>query len=75
MPPFLFTGGAGPLLSLILTDLIEKNKRERRYCTRSMVLIKSATVTERIQTCAISNSDSKSNVLDRSALPKCFMKI
>ncbi|KAG8269607.1 hypothetical protein J6590_104086 [Homalodisca vitripennis] len=40
-------------------DLIKQNKGESRYSTRSMVLIKSATVTDRIRTCAIANSDSK----------------
>ncbi|KAG8305935.1 hypothetical protein J6590_058899 [Homalodisca vitripennis] len=49
-------------------NLIKRNKRESRYSTRSMVLIKSARVTDRIRTCAISNSDSKSNVLDSSAI-------
>ncbi|KAG8336416.1 hypothetical protein J6590_045382 [Homalodisca vitripennis] len=49
-------------------DLIKQNKGESRYSTRSMVLIKSARVTDRIRTCAISNSDSKSDVLDRSAI-------
>ncbi|KAG8259992.1 hypothetical protein J6590_107126, partial [Homalodisca vitripennis] len=54
-------------------DLIKQNKGESRYSTRSMVLIKSATVTDRIRTCAISNSDPKSNVLDHSAIgtPNC----
>ncbi|KAG8274360.1 hypothetical protein J6590_004386 [Homalodisca vitripennis] len=47
-------------------DLIKQNKGESRYSTRSMVLIKSATVTDRIRTCTISNSDSESNVLDHS---------
>ncbi|KAG8305066.1 hypothetical protein J6590_096620 [Homalodisca vitripennis] len=49
-------------------DLIKQNKGESRYSTRSMVLIKSATVTESIRTYAISNSDSKSNVLDHSTI-------
>ncbi|KAG8300359.1 hypothetical protein J6590_078337 [Homalodisca vitripennis] len=53
---------------ILLRDLIKQNKGESRYSTRSMVLIKSATVTDRIRTCAISNSDSKSNVLDHSAI-------
>ncbi|KAG8255060.1 hypothetical protein J6590_101694 [Homalodisca vitripennis] len=48
-------------------DLIRQNKEESQYSTRSMVLIKIATVTDRIRTCAISNSDSKSNDLNRSA--------
>ncbi|KAG8306224.1 hypothetical protein J6590_052661 [Homalodisca vitripennis] len=39
---------------------LRSNKGESRYSTRSMVLIKGATVTDRIRTCAISNSDSKS---------------
>ncbi|KAG8293063.1 hypothetical protein J6590_027170 [Homalodisca vitripennis] len=46
-----------------LEDLIKQNKGESRYSTRSMVLIKSARVTDRIRTCAISNSDSKSSDL------------
>ncbi|KAG8261992.1 hypothetical protein J6590_062299 [Homalodisca vitripennis] len=49
-------------------DLIKQNKEESRYSTRPMVLIKSATVKDRIRICAISNSDSKSNVLDHSAI-------
>ncbi|KAG8260675.1 hypothetical protein J6590_091471, partial [Homalodisca vitripennis] len=49
-------------------DLIKKNKRESRYSTRSMVLIKSAMVPDRSRTCAISNSDSNSNVLDHSVI-------
>ncbi|KAG8310632.1 hypothetical protein J6590_060168 [Homalodisca vitripennis] len=49
-------------------DLIKQNKGESRYSTRSMVLIKSATVTDRIRACAISNSDPKSNVLDHLAI-------
>ncbi|KAG8251145.1 hypothetical protein J6590_086418 [Homalodisca vitripennis] len=49
-------------------NLIKQSKWESRYSTRSMVLIKSATVTDRIRTCAISNSDSKSSVLDHSAI-------
>ncbi|KAG8317322.1 hypothetical protein J6590_029895 [Homalodisca vitripennis] len=52
-----------------LPDLIKQNKGESRYSTRSMVLIKRARVTDRIRTCAISNSDSKvDDVLDRSAI-------
>ncbi|KAG8336443.1 hypothetical protein J6590_044216 [Homalodisca vitripennis] len=39
-------------------DLIKQNKGESRYSTRSM----------RIRTRTISNSDSKSNILDRSAI-------
>ncbi|KAG8334992.1 hypothetical protein J6590_078905 [Homalodisca vitripennis] len=49
-------------------DLIKQNMREIRYSTKSTVLITSVTVTDRIRTCAISNSDLKSNVLDRSAI-------
>ncbi|KAG8294920.1 hypothetical protein J6590_092054 [Homalodisca vitripennis] len=46
----------------------QQNKGESRYSTRWMVLITNARVTDRIRrTCAISNSDSQSNVLDRSA--------
>ncbi|KAG8241458.1 hypothetical protein J6590_086753 [Homalodisca vitripennis] len=45
-------------------DLIKQNKWESRYSTRSMVLIKSARVTDRIRICAISNSNPTSNVLD-----------
>ncbi|KAG8275726.1 hypothetical protein J6590_080719 [Homalodisca vitripennis] len=37
-------------------DLIKQNNGESRYSTRSMVLKKSATATDRIRTCAISNS-------------------
>ncbi|KAG8291821.1 hypothetical protein J6590_051722 [Homalodisca vitripennis] len=40
--------------------------KESRYSTRSMVLIKSATVTDRISTCTISNSNPNADVLDRS---------
>ncbi|KAG8248338.1 hypothetical protein J6590_042958 [Homalodisca vitripennis] len=43
-------------------------KRESRYSTRSMVLIKGATVTDMIRTCPVSKSDPKSNVLDRWAI-------
>ncbi|KAG8335834.1 hypothetical protein J6590_058616 [Homalodisca vitripennis] len=46
----------------------ENNKGESRYSTRSIVLINSTRVTDRIQTCAISNSDSKPNVLESSAI-------
>ncbi|KAG8273278.1 hypothetical protein J6590_025715 [Homalodisca vitripennis] len=46
------------------TYLVIKNKI-RRGVKSSMVLIKSATVTDRIETSAISNSDSKSKILDR----------
>ncbi|KAG8295316.1 hypothetical protein J6590_082530 [Homalodisca vitripennis] len=49
-------------------DLIKHNKGESRYSTRSMVLIKIARFTDRIRSCAISNSDSKSNVLDRTPI-------
>ncbi|KAG8278619.1 hypothetical protein J6590_014174 [Homalodisca vitripennis] len=48
--------------------LIKQNKGESRYSIRLMVLIKSATVTNSVRTCAISNSDPKSNVLDHSAI-------
>ncbi|KAG8248194.1 hypothetical protein J6590_045228 [Homalodisca vitripennis] len=48
--------------------LLSQNKGESQYSTRSMILVKSATVTDRIRTCAISNSEPKSNVLDRSAI-------
>ncbi|KAG8286266.1 hypothetical protein J6590_063940 [Homalodisca vitripennis] len=41
-------------------DLIKQNKGESQYSTRSMVVIKSTTVTDRTRSCAISNSDSKS---------------
>ncbi|KAG8294695.1 hypothetical protein J6590_097258 [Homalodisca vitripennis] len=44
-------------------DLIKQNKGESRYSTRSMVLIKRASVTDKIRT-----SDSKSNIFDRSAI-------
>ncbi|KAG8253324.1 hypothetical protein J6590_036846 [Homalodisca vitripennis] len=49
-------------------DLIKQNKGESRYSTRLLVLIKSAMVTDMIRIGAISNSDPKSNVLDRSAI-------
>ncbi|KAG8292047.1 hypothetical protein J6590_047949 [Homalodisca vitripennis] len=49
-------------------DLIKQNKEESQYSTRVVLLIKNATVTGRIRTCAISHSDSKSNVLDHSAI-------
>ncbi|KAG8333797.1 hypothetical protein J6590_103032, partial [Homalodisca vitripennis] len=54
-------------------DLMIQNKGESRYSTRSMVLMKSGKVTDRIRTCAISNSDLKSNIwgglwIDRSSL-------
>ncbi|KAG8286314.1 hypothetical protein J6590_062817 [Homalodisca vitripennis] len=53
---------------IVCEDLIKQNKGESRYSTRLIVLIKSATVTDRIQTCAIFNLDPKSNDLDRSAI-------
>ncbi|KAG8252407.1 hypothetical protein J6590_057832 [Homalodisca vitripennis] len=43
--------------------LCEQNKGKTRYTTKSMVLLKSATVTYRSLTCSISNSDLKSNAL------------
>ncbi|KAG8314399.1 hypothetical protein J6590_093465 [Homalodisca vitripennis] len=43
-------------------DIIKQDKGESRYSTRSMGLIKSARATGRIRTCAISNSDPKSNI-------------
>ncbi|KAG8252905.1 hypothetical protein J6590_046324 [Homalodisca vitripennis] len=49
-------------------DLIKQNTEESRYSTRSMLLIKSSRDTDRIRTCAISNLDSKSNVLGLSAI-------
>ncbi|KAG8261383.1 hypothetical protein J6590_074237 [Homalodisca vitripennis] len=49
--------------------IIKQNKEESRYSTRLMVLIKSERVTDRIRTCAISNSNSKSTILDHSAIP------
>ncbi|KAG8315688.1 hypothetical protein J6590_066019 [Homalodisca vitripennis] len=45
-------------------SLSSQNKWESRCSTRSMVLIKSARVTDRIRICAISNSNPTSNVLD-----------
>ncbi|KAG8280031.1 hypothetical protein J6590_091172 [Homalodisca vitripennis] len=68
--PVIGGGSEVPRLSAtgLCEDLIKQNNGESRYSTRSMVLIKSATVTDRIRTCAISNSDSKSNDLDRSAV-------
>ncbi|KAG8295394.1 hypothetical protein J6590_081504 [Homalodisca vitripennis] len=48
-------------------DLIEQNEGESQYSTRSMVLIKSARVKDGFEP-ARSNSDSKSNILDRSAI-------
>ncbi|KAG8300636.1 hypothetical protein J6590_072042 [Homalodisca vitripennis] len=45
-----------------IKDRFKQNKGDSRYSVRLMVLIKSATVTDRNRTCAISNSDSKSNV-------------
>ncbi|KAG8291000.1 E2-like enzyme [Homalodisca vitripennis] len=64
-------------MAMGVRDLIKQNKGESRYSTRSMVLIKSARVTDRIRTCAISNSDSKSDVLDRSAIgtPNYILKL
>ncbi|KAG8316341.1 hypothetical protein J6590_052552 [Homalodisca vitripennis] len=59
-PPSCATG--------LCEDLIKQNKGESRYSTRPMVLIKSAMVTDRISICVISNSDPKSNDLDRSAI-------
>ncbi|KAG8263770.1 hypothetical protein J6590_023995 [Homalodisca vitripennis] len=55
-------------MTSLLADLIKQNKGESRYSEKSMVLIKSARVTDRIRTCAISNSDTNSNVLDHSAI-------
>ncbi|KAG8263699.1 hypothetical protein J6590_027632 [Homalodisca vitripennis] len=46
---------------------LARNTKESRYSSRSTVPIKGATVTYRIRTCITSNSDSQSNVLDRSA--------
>ncbi|KAG8261771.1 hypothetical protein J6590_066302 [Homalodisca vitripennis] len=69
--------GVDSLLSLTLPVLMghwpvrgsyQTDKRESRYSTRSTVLIKSASVTDRIWTCAISNSDPKDDVLDHSAI-------
>ncbi|KAG8273465.1 hypothetical protein J6590_019172 [Homalodisca vitripennis] len=53
---------------LACARILSKNKRESRYSTSWKVLIKSATVTDRIRTRAISYSDSKSNVFDRSVI-------
>ncbi|KAG8246907.1 hypothetical protein J6590_073941 [Homalodisca vitripennis] len=48
-------------------DLIKQNKWESRYSKRSMGLIKSGSLTNKIRTYAITNTDSTSNVLDHSA--------
>ncbi|KAG8262599.1 hypothetical protein J6590_050095 [Homalodisca vitripennis] len=60
---------ARPHGPLACTRILTKHdKVESRYGTRTMVLIKSATVTDMVRTCAVSNSDLKSNVLDHSGI-------
>ncbi|KAG8274035.1 hypothetical protein J6590_008162 [Homalodisca vitripennis] len=49
-------------------DLIKQNTGKRQYSTKSMVLIKSAKGYRQISTCDISNSDSKFDALDHSAI-------